>query len=178
MAKIAFNKLGLTKMDKVYSTIEWNEQVIEIKRYLPIQEKLELITRVIDKAIDASGKYYNIGQLTILLNLEIIYAYTNISFTDKQKEDFLKTYDLLESNGLIDRIMLAIDSEELSDITVWTHDSLKHIYEYNNSLMGILENMQNEKNAFQFDLDRLKQEFTESEDLQLVKDIAPLLNLA
>ena len=42
MAKVAFSKLGLTKNTNVGS-FEWNDQTIEVKGYLPIQEKMQLI---------------------------------------------------------------------------------------------------------------------------------------
>ena len=37
MAKIAFSKLGLTK-DKLdeFQTVEFNDQTVEVKQYLPI----------------------------------------------------------------------------------------------------------------------------------------------
>jgi len=49
MAKVTFTKLGL-KVNQEIKTIEYNEQVVEIKQYLPIQEKLQLIGRVIEFA--------------------------------------------------------------------------------------------------------------------------------
>ena len=42
MAKVPFTKLGLTKNTNVGS-FEWNDQTIEVKGYLPIQEKMQLI---------------------------------------------------------------------------------------------------------------------------------------
>ena len=42
MAKVPFTKLGLTK-DTSVASFEWNGQTIEVKQYLPIQEKLDLI---------------------------------------------------------------------------------------------------------------------------------------
>ena len=98
MAKVSFNKLGLKKIEEV-ATIEHNEQIIEIKQYLPVQQKLELLSKVITQAADSS-KFYNPGQLQVFFSLELIQAYTNISFTEKQKEDFCKTFDLLEENGM------------------------------------------------------------------------------
>ena len=38
MAKVSFTKLGL-KTNQEVKTIEWNEQIIEIKQYLPIEKK-------------------------------------------------------------------------------------------------------------------------------------------
>jgi hypothetical protein len=59
MAKVSFNKLGLKKIEEV-ATTEYNEQIIEIKQYLPVQQKLELLSKVITQAADSS-KFYNPG---------------------------------------------------------------------------------------------------------------------
>jgi hypothetical protein len=48
--------------------------------------------------------------------LEVIYQYTNLSFTEKQKEDPVKIYDLLEGNGIIDKIVAAIPEIEYNAI--------------------------------------------------------------
>jgi hypothetical protein len=47
MAKIAYTKLGLTKNTDVV-VIHHNEQEIEVKQYLPYQEKVDLIAAVLN----------------------------------------------------------------------------------------------------------------------------------
>ena len=42
MAKLAFTKLGLKPNNEI-SIVEFNGQTIEVKQYLPVEEKLELI---------------------------------------------------------------------------------------------------------------------------------------
>ena len=51
MAKISFTKLKLTKKNEV-QTLKYNDEIIEVKQYLPIQDKLALISRVISYAAD------------------------------------------------------------------------------------------------------------------------------
>lgn len=43
MAKLSFNKLNL-KVNTAISEIQYNDQSIEIKEYLPVNEKLEMIS--------------------------------------------------------------------------------------------------------------------------------------
>ena len=85
MAKVTFSKLGLSKNTEV-KEIEWNDQKIEVKQYLPIEEKINLVGKILNESVDDNG-YYNPIRLNIYTNMEIIIAYTNISFTEKQKED-------------------------------------------------------------------------------------------
>ena len=47
-----------------------------------------------------------------MMGIEIIDNYTNISFTEKQKEDVPKLYDAIYSSGLKDAVMKAIPEAE------------------------------------------------------------------
>jgi hypothetical protein len=99
MAKVSFTKLGL-KINQEIKTIDFNEQLIEVKQYLPISEKLELMSTVINNSAD-DNNFANPVKTRVFTMLEIMYAYTNINFTEKQKEDPAKLYDILLSSGLI-----------------------------------------------------------------------------
>ena len=132
MAKIAFTKLGL-KLDKEIKTITWGDQDIEIKQYLPANEKLELIGRIINNSAD-DMKFYNIGKIEIFTALELIFTYTNISFTEKQKEDVCKLYDLIVSSGLYAAVIAEIPKVEREWIEDVTMDTIKSIYSYQNRL--------------------------------------------
>ena len=101
MAKVSFTKLGLKKNEEV-GILHINEQIIEVKQYLPINEKLELISSVINSSADENN-FSNPVKENVFLTLEILYHYTNINFTDKQKEDPVKLYDLVVSSGLNDK---------------------------------------------------------------------------
>ena len=63
MAKVSFTKLGLKKNEDV-EIVEWNEQKIEVKQYLPIEDKLNLITAIIQNSIDDNG-YYNPAKIYV-----------------------------------------------------------------------------------------------------------------
>ncbi|WP_291631401.1 hypothetical protein [Clostridium sp.] len=81
MAKVSFTKLGLKKNEDV-EIVEWNEQKIEVKQYLPIEDKLNLITAIIQNSIDDNG-YYNPAKIYVNTIIEMINFYTNIGFTEK-----------------------------------------------------------------------------------------------
>ena len=101
MAKLAFSKLKL-KLNSSVTTINFqDEQVIEVKQYLPLEEKLALISDIINKSWDSGANFYNPCQYEVYTNFEVIKKYTNLAFTEKQEEDFYKTYDLLNSNEII-----------------------------------------------------------------------------
>ena len=169
MAKIAFTKLGL-KVDKENEIINWNDQEIEIKQYLPVNEKLELISRIINNSAE-DKKFYNVGKIEIFTTLEIIFAYTNINFTDKQKEDVCKLYDLFMSSDLMDEIFAHIPESELDWISDTVKDTIESIYSYQNSVMGILDSINQDYSNLNLDATENQKKIADPENLELHKSI-------
>ena len=139
MAKLAFSKLGLKNNNQVVN-INYNEQIIEVKQYISVNDKLKLISDIINKSIDEHS-FCNPVKVSVFAALGIIEYYTNISFTEKQKEDPVKLYDLLQSNKLIHQICSTIPEEELNELMSGINESISAIYTYRNSVMGILDNV-------------------------------------
>jgi hypothetical protein len=50
------------------------------------------------------------------MTLEVVYAYTNLSFTDKMKEDPFKLYDILVSTGIFADITNIICEKDWAEI--------------------------------------------------------------
>ena len=100
MAKVPFSKLqakvngGATR--QFYYNLAGEEIYYEVKHYLPVQEKLDLVSRIINNSVDDNG-FYNPMRVKLYMVLEITYAYTNLSFTEKMKEHPFKLYDILVS---------------------------------------------------------------------------------
>ena len=107
MAKVAFSKLDLKKNQEV-TNLQINDEIsIEIKQYLPIGEKLKMISEIVNLS-QGDSNIVNYGKIDIFTLLGIITYYTNISFTEKQMEDPAKLYDLFVGNGLDIDILRAI----------------------------------------------------------------------
>lgn len=172
MAKVSFTKLGL-KLNQEMKTIIWNDQVIEVKQYLPIEKKLSLTMDVINNSQD--GYYANPIKITVFTDLKFIEYYTNINLTDKQKEDFAKLYDVFKNSGLLAMILEAIPFEEQKEIVSGIEKSIKSFYKYKTSILGIVDALSQDYDNTVFDLNNL-QGLLEEADLSLLKDIAPLLN--
>ncbi len=66
-------------------------------QYLPAQDKYDLLMITLQKSLENGA--YNEFKLNLYFELNLVYMYTNISFTEKQREDEFKLYDTLESNG-------------------------------------------------------------------------------
>lgn len=169
MAKIPFTKLALTKNTEVAS-FDWNGQIIEVKQYLPIQEKLELIASVLNQCQDENN-FINEAKIALFMDLEMVYRYTNINFTEKQKEDPAKLYDLLAGSGFFDDVFTVIPQREYKSIVMWLSKTAEHIYEYRNSIYGILDALNTDYSNLELDAESLKEKIADPNSLTLLKDV-------
>ena len=185
MAKVTMTKLGLV-LNKEVKTLTWNGQVIEVKQYLPIEDKLTLVSNIINNAVDDNG-YYNTARIEIYETIGIIEAYTNISFTEKQKEDVFSLYDKLVSSGLWKQLkgyyeepaaadlpgrhIGLIPEEELDNLHWWIYDIIDNIYKYKNSVMGILDVISSDYSNLSLDSETIRKNLSDPENLKLVKDV-------
>ena len=169
MAKVSLTKLGL-KINQDIKIIEFNEQTIEVKQYLPVNDKLELISNVINSAHDENN-FANPVKVSVFTTLEIMYAYTNINFTDKQKEDPTKLYDMLISSGLVSEVINTIPEAEYHEILCGVTDSIDAVYTYRNSVMGILESISADYSNLNFDATEIQKKLADPDNMELLKGI-------
>ncbi len=169
MAKVAFNKLGL-KIDTSINNLQWEDVSIEVKKYLPIEEKIELVANVVNNSSDDNG-YYNPIKVKIFLALEIMYHYTNINFTDKMKETPLKLYDQLTSSKLYNAVIELIDENEFMDIVESVQETIESVYSYKNSVMGILDTVSSDYSNLNFDAAKIQKMLGDPENLGLLREV-------
>ena len=174
MARVPFTKLGLKKKEEI-KNITINDQVIEVKQYLPISDKINIITNVIENSAD-DNNFANPVKVEVFANLEIMYAYTNISFTDKQKEDPTKLYDLLEENGVIAEVIAAIPENEYALLLGWIDETIEAFYKYRNSVLGILDTISADYSNLSLDATNLQKQIADPENLKLLKSIMSKLD--
>ena len=169
MAKIPFTKLQLKKKNE-FKEFTYNEQVITVKQYLPIQDKLALISRVINSAADEYN-FTNPVKLDMYLALEIVFTYTNLSFTEKQKEDIAKLYDLLEENKIFDKVIELIPEEEYDTLWEGVVELSESIYAYQTSVLGILDTVNRDYKDMDLEATKIQSELADPNNLTLLKDV-------
>ena len=96
--------------DSVY--IGWGEYNIAIKMYLPVNDKLELISWIINQSADEL-KFYNVGKLEIYKTIGLIKYYTDIKFSEKDLENIPHLYDLVVSSGFFNEFIEEFSESEL-----------------------------------------------------------------
>ena len=175
MAKISFNKLGL-KININEIPVQIGEETIAVKQYLPIEEKLQLISRVLEQAHDMENNFANPVKTDVYMILEIIEAYTNINFTDKQKEDIPNLYDKFICNNTWALIKAAIPQTEYDDIQYGVYATSEAFYKYRNSIMGILDNVKNNYADMDLDIMQLKNKLNDENTKQMIETLLTKVN--
>lgn len=174
MAKVPFSKLDAKPREdayKLYYTNLKDEDIYyEVKCYLPLQEKMALCSRIINQSVDDNG-FYNPMLVKFNMVLEIVYAYTNLSFTAKQKENPYKLYDILVGTGIFKDIINYIREEDWAEIkeNVWM--TIDNIYKYRNSAMGILESISNDYSQLDLDATAIRDKIGDPQNLDLLRDV-------
>lgn len=169
MAKVAFSKLGL-KINTSVVPVAWNDLTVEVRQYLPHNDKLRLITDVMNKSAD-SNLFMNPAKVDMFLDLGILEYYTNLSFTEKQKEDFLKTYDSVISSGFMGVVREAIPNEELILLIDYCNDIIREDYHQKNSAMGIMESIGRDYKNTEFDVQKLQENMANNENFGFLKEV-------
>lgn len=172
MAKVSYAGLKLKVNDEV-KTFTWEDKEIEVKQYLLISDKYDLIMVALQKAKE--GEIYNPIKLDMYFHLNLVYLYTNLYFTDKQKEDEEKIFDTIVSSGLLAKIMENMAEDEFQDLwdkmTEYMNNELKYTTTAAALVRGIISDLPTQAQAAMdivnnFDPDKF----------QAVKDFAKAAN--
>ena len=111
--KVSYANMKL-KVNTSVKTFDFCGQKVEVLQYLPARDKYDLLMVTLQKAIENGA--YNEFKLNLYFELNLVYMYTNISFTEKQREDEFKLYDTLKSNGFYELFFQAINEDEYNEL--------------------------------------------------------------
>lgn len=165
MAKLAYSKLKLPTAPVPFKR-EWEGQEIEVREYLPIEEKLDLVQDIVNASVDNNG-YYNPMKINMYLTVKVFFAMTNISITEKQMENIFKVYDSL----MISEIYQIVPTEVYREIHSYVSEVIRSVYEYKNSAYGILDGISADYNNLNLDASKIQEELADPENLALLKGV-------
>lgn len=171
MAKIVLSKIAPQKVSDITpKTIMINDQEVTLIKYLPTQEKVDLVDRVVNSVIDTTG-YVNPMKLDIYFNIEIVKTYTNISITDKMMENPTKLFDTLRINGILDTVLDEIDPDEYNDLYNYVDEATSNIVSYLNSFSGMMKTVSDNYNIANMNADEIMNKLDNPEKIGLVKEV-------
>lgn len=176
MAKVSFTKLNKIKSLEPID-VQLGEETISVVQYLPLEKKLAVMQNIIEQAGNNEEGFYNIVKLTVFYTIEMLRAYTNISFTEKQLEDPQKLYDIIVLNKIWDTVKQSIPEDEVNYIWENTCALAREITDYNHSALGILKLAKEDYGDLELDVNDLTNTLTQSENnLNLVKGLLTKLD--
>ena len=176
MAKISFTKLNKIKSLPVVE-ISIDDQKVLVEQYLPLEEKVNLITSVIEQSGNGEEGFFNIVKLEAYYIIEMIRAYTNISFTEKQLEDTTKLYDAIRLNDIWAAVADAIPGAEREYIWSNIMALAREITTYNNSVLGVLKTISSNRDSLNFDVQEIMNNLNDPEALKLLKGMVDMTGL-
>ena len=168
MAKVSFLKLALPKTSTT-GNLDINGQTVEVKKYLPVDEKLELIAEVINQSHDENN-FPNPLKVEVFFTIAIVKYYTNITFTEKQLETPTKIYDMFILGGF-NLIKEMIPADEYNHLKIALDKTLDAIYAYRNSVLGILDSVSTDYSNLNLDAAGIQKTIADPNNLALLKDV-------
>ena len=136
--KVSYANLKLKPISTT-SSFEFGGQEIEVLNYLPIEDKYDLVMITLQKA-EQDG-IYNPLLLDLYFHLHLVYMYTNLSFTDKQKENEPKIYDTLTSNGFFDKFFEVLNEIEYDELMSYIEELQNMTLHYRNTAGAVLQSI-------------------------------------
>ena len=130
-----YEELNL-KIDNSFSTAIVAGKEIKVLKYLPIQDKIDLVQIALQKSFE--NGIYNQMKLEMYFNLYIVYMYTDLEFTDIEKESEEKLYDELESNHVFLDVIGAMDDDEYDNLVNFLEIMEKKNVKYKKSVAALL----------------------------------------
>lgn len=115
MAKISYGSLKL-KVKNDTDTFEFGGKQVEVLKYLPAPDKYDLIHVSLQKSKNHDTGLYDEFLLDVFFHLNLVYMYTNLTFTENQRDDELKIYDCFKSNGFFDAFLKVMPEEEYNEL--------------------------------------------------------------
>lgn len=172
MTKTTYASMKL-KVNTKPEIIDFEGHQISILQYLPIEDKYDLVMITLQKCYEDG--IYNPIKRDMYFNLYLVYMYSDIAFTDKQKEDETKLYDTLESNGLIEAVLSKIPESEYNLLFGYIEELIDSKSYYSTSASALISSLVRDlpKNA-QSAVDILNQ--FDPDKFKMVQDFAKAAN--
>jgi hypothetical protein len=120
---------------------------------------------------NGENRFANPLQIEVMTLIGVIEKYTNINFTDKQKEDPAKLYDLIVSSGLWKIILNNINIEDYTALLNYCDEAIESYYNYYNSIFGILDSINTDYNNINLDATEIQKKLADPENMGLLREV-------
>lgn len=173
MGNIAFKELNLdTNVN--YEEINIGDIKLQIRDYLNVSEKARMIQFIVDGALDDNTGCFSPLRVNVYFDIGLCVWYAGIVFDENDIVNIEKVYDILTSNGVIQRITNAIPEDEFELIKDLAQETIDDIAKYNSSAAGIIRNMTVDADGLGNQIEGLLDKIKNAEGLEtlsVIKDV-------
>lgn len=173
MKEIAFNTMGIQPNIGV-KEVDFKSMVLEVRTYLPIDDKTQFIQFVVNGALDEMTGTFSPLRTEVYFAIAVCRWYAGITFTEEDLVNVAAVYDALETNGVIDTIVSEIPEEEMGFISSLVEETTKDIARYNSSAAGIIQSMNSDASGLDTQITQILDKIKNSEGLEqlaVIKDV-------
>jgi len=135
MAILNYKDLNLTNKN-VIKTFKWGDKDVEIVDYLPVEDKYDIVMITLQKSFE--NGYYNPIKLDMFFHLNLVYAYTNIVFSDEDREDEAELFDKLVGSGFMEEFLKNFDDKVYEEMAQDIDTIAQADVEYRKSFSSIV----------------------------------------
>lgn len=169
-----FEEIGLeSKVEEI--PVKISEDIeLHVPAYLSIADKTDFIQFVVDSALDDNTGCFSPIRTRVYCGLAICKWYGGIEFSLDELAHADATYDLLDTNGVITKILEVIPDKEWKTITKLVRDTIKDIARYNSSAAGIIKMASLETSGLNVQVKKMLDEIKEGkglENLSAIKNV-------
>ena len=173
---VMFNDLYLEPNENV-STFIYKGKTINVKQYLPIEEKAELVSYVLNHAIDLRTNTFSPLRVSVYLTLGIINWYSNINFEPEQLEEKApEVFDLIDGSKFLELFLDNMENTEFEYMNKTVAKVLKDYETYANSMAGMVAAMNSDASSMNKELDDILSKIKSKEGLDELSAIKDSLN--
>lgn len=153
-------------------TITLNGKTIQVKSYLPISDKMDVVQITIQKA--DNGRYIDQLALDMFFELNLVYSYSNIEVTQEDRDDQFALYDRWIQDGTISAVISAIPDSEYDKLSEAINETVEDLMRYRGTAAAVV-------NSFIQDLPRnaeIAKEIVDSFDPEKYKEVVEFAKAA
>ena len=136
MSRINFSDIKMAEIDLTPTVIKYGDQEIEVKKFISIDDKYNLISITLQEAEE--GGIYNEVKILMYYSLNLVYKYANIQFEAEDRIDPSATFDKLNQSGLLSAIIKAIPKEEQEMLYDALVTQMERNMKYGNSISAVI----------------------------------------
>lgn len=126
------------EMQEEWSVIEFNGEKIKVRKWLPQQDKANLLVYILDNSVDETNGTISDLRLETYTILGIVKYYTDIEFSEDDLSEPAIIYDKIIYSKLYSRILGAIEKDEREYLYSLIENTKNDISRYNNSFVGMM----------------------------------------